>query len=184
MRLLPLDQVQRVLCLGAHADDIEIGCGGTLLKLAGRNPRLEVTWVVLSADAARATEARCSAQRLLPGVAEGSLRIETFPDCCFPAAWSELKQYFADLARELVGDRSPDLVFTHRLDDRHQDHRLTAELTWNAFRDHLILEYEIPKFEGDLGQPNRFVALDEQHFEAKLKILAECFPSQTIALVP
>ncbi len=174
---LPLTNLTNVLCLGAHSDDIEIGCGGTLLKLKKLNPQLKVTWVVFSSTAERKKEALESA-RLFLSSTESDVHVKSFSDRYFPSQWKELKDCFSGLAASLVGDLDPDLIFTHRLEDRHQDHRVISELTWNAFRDHQIMEYEIPKFEGDLGQPSVYVPLATSLVDEKIKILMECFPSQ------
>lgn len=163
-----------MLCLGAHSDDVEIGCAGTLLRLAERPEALHVRWVVFSGDRERAREARESAARL---VEEGdSLKVDVhdFRDGFFPEHWAEIKETFEDLKQE----REPDLVFTHRLEDRHQDHRTIADLTWNTFRNHLILEYEIPKYEGDLGEPNAYVPLSAETARRKADHLSKAFPSQ------
>ena len=168
--------IRSVLCIGAHADDIEIGCGGTILKLLATHRDFSIRWVVLSADGARADEARMSAERFLQG-AGGTSRVDVagFEDASFPYAdGPALKRYF----RELTASCTPDLVFTHRREDLHQDHRFVAELTWQHFRDHMILEYEIPKYEGDLGQPSVFVPLPETFAEAKIDALVSAFPSQ------
>src|SRR5690606_39543589 len=138
----PLHRACTVLCLGAHSDDIEIGCGGTLLSLVASRPDLKVHAVVFSAEGRRGDEARASFYALLPATVQKRLELHTFPDTCFPFAGMEIKRVFRKLQQEVV----PDLIFTHRADDAHQDHRLISELTWNAFRDHLILEYEIPKY--------------------------------------
>jgi LmbE family N-acetylglucosaminyl deacetylase len=160
--------------MGAHADDIEIGCGGTVLQWLARQPDLEVTWVVWSANGERRAEAERSAEAFLQGGRRTRVLLESYRDTLFPADWEAIKQRMARIAQET----SPDLVFTHRLEDRHQDHRLLAELTWNAFRQQIVLEYEIPKFEGDLGQPNLFVPLDDSAARRKLALLSEQFPSQ------
>jgi LmbE family N-acetylglucosaminyl deacetylase len=175
MNRLHFDRLRTILCLGAHADDIEIGCGGTLLALLAACPSLRVHWVVLSADELRAEEARQSARRILGAAAhEARIQVEGFRDAFFPYPGTEIKEYFQMLRTQV----EPDLIFTHRREDLHQDHRLVAELTWNAFRQHLILEYEIPKYEGDLGQPNVFVPLAEPVARAKVEHLLEAFPSQ------
>jgi LmbE family N-acetylglucosaminyl deacetylase len=174
MQLLRFDKLQTILCLGAHSDDIEIGCGGTLMKLLSENPNLDVHWGVFSADGARATEAKASADAILASARSNRVLLHSFPDTCFPFVGLEIKEQF----RKLQGEVAPDLIFTHRLDDRHQDHRLLAELTWNAFRNHLILEYEIPKYEGDLGAPNFFVPLDEAACLRKCDHIMKHFPSQ------
>jgi LmbE family N-acetylglucosaminyl deacetylase len=158
----------RVLAIGSHADDIEIGCGGTLLRLAREVEELEVHWVVLSAAGERAEEARASAAAF-----GAEVEIQGFRDAFFRYG-GEVKEFF----EELKGRVEPDIVFTHHDADRHQDHRLVAELTWNTFRDHLILEYEIPKYDGDLGAPNVFVPLEEQSAQRKVELLLESFPSQ------
>jgi LmbE family N-acetylglucosaminyl deacetylase len=165
----------RVLALGAHADDIEIGCGGTLLRLVEEHPNLTVDWLVLSGDGERAGEAAESGAAFLDGAAAARIAVERFRDGFFPYAGALVKEFF----EQLKGRVTPDLVLTHRLEDRHQDHRLVAELTWNTFRDHLILEYEIPKYEGDLGQPNLYVPLRRRHCERKVELLLKHFPSQS-----
>jgi len=164
----------RVLALGAHADDVEIGCGGTILRLISEHRGLAVDWVVLSGDADRGTEAADSAAAFLDGAAEQRVAIERFRDGFLPYDGAAVKERFERLKSEVV----PDVIFTHRLEDRHQDHRLVAELTWNTFRDHLILEYEIPKYEGDLGHPNLFVPLAAELCERKVELLRKGFPSQ------
>jgi LmbE family N-acetylglucosaminyl deacetylase len=163
-----------VLALGAHADDIEIGCGGTLLRLAAEYPELEVHWVVLSGSPERAAEARASADAYLAGIAKRRIVTETFRDGFFPYEGASVKEFF----ERLKGEVSPDLILTHRRGDLHQDHRLVAELTWNTFRNHLILEYEIPKYDGDLGTPNFFVHLDDEICDRKTALLMEHFASQ------
>ena len=145
-----------ILCIGSHADDLEIGCGGTMLKLIAAHRNLTVRWVVFSGNGEREVEARRSAGKFLEG-AEGHIEVKMFRDGFFPYVGYEIKQCF----EELKGRCSPDLIFTHYREDRHQDHRLISDLTWNTFRDHFILEYEIPKYDGDLGSPNFFVHLDE-----------------------
>lgn len=163
-----------VLCLGAHSDDLEIGCGGTLMALVASQPQVRVDWVVFSASDARAAEARAGAACVLRGAARISVTVEAFRDGFFPYVGDEVKEYFEGLK-----DRcSPDLIFTHHRDDRHQDHRLIAELTWNTFRDHLILEYEIPKYDGELGAPNLFVPLDESTCRRKVRAITDTFQTQ------
>ncbi len=157
-----------VLVIGAHADDIELGCGGTLLRLARAAPELELTWVVLSANGARRDEALAGAQAFGAATTE----IRDFEDA-FLKYGREVKDYFETLKRF-----EPDVVLTHTDNDRHQDHRLACELTWNTFRDHLILEYEIPKYDGDLGTPNVFVPIDEELAALKVEALLGSFPSQ------
>jgi LmbE family N-acetylglucosaminyl deacetylase len=163
------------LFVGAHCDDIEIGCGATVRKLVARYPDAEYSWVVLTSDPVRAEEAHASARSLLTGAtATTNVEVKDFRDGFLPYSGSEVKEYFEILKRELA----PELVFTHYRLDAHQDHRLTAELTWNTFRDHFILEYEIPKFDGDLGAPNVFVAVSETEGAEKIQMLMENFPSQ------
>ncbi|MDA0658335.1 MAG: PIG-L family deacetylase [Planctomycetota bacterium] len=167
-------KVQRILCIGAHADDIEIGCGGTILRILHENPLCEVHWIVLSAAKERRVEAAASADAFLAGAVRKEIRQYEFSDRFFPAEVREIKQAFFETREEFC----PDLVFTHRIEDRHQDHRCVAECTWNTFREQLILEYEIPKYEGDLGQPNFFVELNREICQRKISLLMEHFPSQ------
>ena len=167
-------QVRRLVCLGAHADDIEIGCGGTLLSLNAAQPQLEIVWVVLSGDPRRAEEARRSHGDFCRGAGATEFIAGGFSDSFFPYEGRELKQFFHELSAKL----SPDLIFTHARADRHQDHRTVAEFTWNAFRGRTILEYEIPKWEGDLGQPNLYVPIAEEVAERKVAALLEHFPTQ------
>jgi LmbE family N-acetylglucosaminyl deacetylase len=164
----------RILALGAHADDIEIGCGGTVLHLIERGLTAAVTWVVFSGTGARADEAQASGAAFLEGVQERDIMVHAFRDGFFPYGGGAIKDAFEQLKREV----DPDLVLTHRGDDAHQDHRLVAELTWNTFRNHLILEYEIPKYDGDMGRPNLFVPLDERTYQRKVELLRKHFPSQ------
>lgn len=163
-----------ILFLGAHSDDIEIGCGGTILRLIDEFLQLRVFWVVFGADGPRAEEARKSADLFLSGAVEKQVFIKSFRDGYYPYNGAEIKDYF----EELKNQASPDLIFTHYRYDRHQDHRLIEELTWNTFRDHLILEYEIPKYDGDLGRPNYYVCLDEAMTSKKTDYLREAFASQ------
>ncbi len=165
----------RILCLGAHSDDIEIGCGGTILRLLSERPGSSVQWVVFSADDRRDAEARSSAQDFLAAAAQSEVEVFRFAESYFPTWWSDIKRAFEELK---TGPR-PDLVLTHRRHDDHQDHRTVGELTWNTFRDHLILEYEIPKYEGDLGQPNVYVPLSDEIAERKVTLLAQHFGSQS-----
>jgi LmbE family N-acetylglucosaminyl deacetylase len=164
----------RVLCLGAHADDIEIGCGGLLLRLIRGFSKIEIDWVVFSGQAKREKEARRSATVFLKGAGRQRVSIKHFRDGFFPYQGAKIKQVFERLKRETA----PDLVLTHYREDRHQDHRLLSDLTWNTFRDHWILEYEIPKFDGDLGTPNCFVPLDRGTCVRKVKHLESVFGSQ------
>lgn len=161
------------LLLGAHSDDIEIGCGGTLLGLVSNYPRARYVWVTFSADNQRETETRAAAARLLAGAADVEILVERFRGSFFPYAGAELKNNFESLKRF-----TPDLVFTHFRNDLHQDHRTINELTWNTFRDHAILEYEVPKFDGDLGIPNAYVPLTRAQLTQKCDVLMSCFDSQ------
>ena len=163
-----------VLCLGAHCDDIEIGCGGTILRLLEEHPGLVVHWVVFSATALRREETQRAAGMILAAAADPRITIHGFSDGFFPYVGAEIKKCFEDLKKEV----QPDLIFTHYRHDLHQDHRLIAELTWNTFRDHLILEYEIPKYDGDLGAPGMFAALPQRLCERKVEIILDCFESQ------
>lgn len=162
-----------VLCLGAHADDLEIGCGATILQLLAARRSAVVTWVICSGGETRLREARSAAARFLAGAAEAKTVLLEARDGYFPWDGGALKQSI-----ESLKGVAPDVIFTHRLEDRHQDHRVVAELTWNTFRDHLILEYEIPKFEGDLGHPNCFVPITRQQLDAKCEHLMAAYRSQ------
>lgn len=164
-----------LLCLGAHSDDIEIGCGGTILRLAQEYPDLQVTWVVFSASGPRAVEAETSAKAFLAQVASPQIKLNTFRDGYFPFHGEAIKDYFEALKKEIT---APDLVLTHYHEDLHQDHRLISSLTWNTFRDHLVWEYEIPKYDGDMGNPNMFVQLDETTVRQKATLILQNFPSQ------
>lgn len=164
----------RLLCMGAHSDDIEIGCGGTLLKLLEGYPGSSVTWVVFSSNVQRETEARASAAAFLESAAQSNILVHRFKESYFPHAGAEIKDAF----EELKHSTSPDVVFSHHRNDLHQDHRTIAELTWNTFRNHLILEYEIPKFEGDLGHPGLYVPLSDAQASRKIELLMKHFASQ------
>ena len=164
----------KVLCLGGHSDDIEIGCGGTILRLIDQYPRSEFHWVVFGATGVREAEAQRGAELFAgPGRLQGPL-LKKFRDGFMPFAGAEVKATFEELKQAV----SPDLIFTHSRTDAHQDHRLIAELTWNTFRDHLILEYEIPKYDGDLGQPSVFVPLETEMTQSKVRYIMETFQSQ------
>lgn len=170
----PARRPLRLLCIGAHSDDLEIGCGATVMTwLAGRRAS-EVTWVVLSAEGARAAEARRSARALLARAAASRIVIAAFRDGYLPGQYAEVKDLFEDLKKEV----DPDVVLTHWLQDRHQDHRLAAELTWNTWRNHLVLEYEIPKYEGDLAPPNAYVPVSASVARRKVDHLRRHFSSQ------
>lgn len=162
-----------VLCLGAHSDDIEIGCGGTILRLAEQYPGAVFHWVVFSAIGIREAEARCAATLFVGNSTLKEPLLKTFPDGFMPFVGAEVKEVFEGLKPV-----SPDLIFTHNRADAHQDHRLVAELTYNTFRDHLILEYEIPKYDGDMGRPSTFVPLEPGVYQKKVQHIMEAFQSQ------
>jgi len=174
MRGVKFERVSKVLCLGAHADDIEIGCGGTILRLLSERPGLSILWVVFSAHGSRATEAKRSARCFLKGAGRQKVIVKDFRESFFPFRGEAIKEYF----EELKGMVQPDLVFTHYREDRHQDHRLLSDLTWNTFRDHVILEYEIPKYDGDLGNPNFYVPLEEEICRRKIEQVCRFFQTQ------
>lgn len=165
--------IDRVLAIGCHADDIEIGCGGTLLHLIRSHPGLHVTWVVLAASGMRGEEARASAAAFLRDAAGADVRVYDFRESFLPWTGAEVKDMIEGLKPS-----APDVVFTHLRNDLHQDHRLVCELTWNTFRDHVILEYEIPKYDGDLGHPNVFVPLDRTVLDEKVDLIRTHFTSQ------
>jgi LmbE family N-acetylglucosaminyl deacetylase len=162
-----------VLCLGAHSDDIEIGCGGTLLHLRELYPKMQLHWIVFSGQGVRGDEARRGAE-VFGGQAVTSIDIKSYRDGFLPYLGGEVKEYFEKQKAKV----SPDLIFTHWRGDAHQDHRLVCELTWNTFRDHLILEYEIPKYDGDMGRPNTFVRLSTDTATKKVNQLVDTFQSQ------
>lgn len=163
----------KLLCVGAHSDDIEIGCGATVLQLLGCGRPVEVLWTVFSAHGQRAEEARRSAHRFLEGAACTEVRVHGFRDGFLPWQGAEVKERVEDLKAF-----EPDVVLTHRREDRHQDHRLVSDLCWNTFRQHLILEYEIPKYDGDLGCPNVFVPVSDELRERKVALLESEFGTQ------
>jgi LmbE family N-acetylglucosaminyl deacetylase len=165
--------ITRILCLGAHCDDIEIGCGGTLLSLLEANPGIHVDWVVFSSDEQREPEARAGAAAFLAHADEANVVVKAFRQRFFAYA-AEIKEFFD----ELGASTRPELVFTHFGDDRHQDHRVLSELAYNTFRDHLILEYEIPKWDGDISRPWVYVPLDTSHVERKVETIWNVFESQ------
>ena len=179
MRLLTIDrngspEPLQVVCIGAHADDLEIGCGGTIRQLVQQHPGSVVRWWVLSADDARRREAQDAAQRLLGDVCSLEVSISDFRDGYLAADVGNVKDAFEAFRR----GPEPDLIWTHNRDDRHQDHRLAGDLTWNTWRDHLILEYEIPKWDGDLGQPNFYVPLSSATVQRKVDVLLSSFATQ------
>jgi LmbE family N-acetylglucosaminyl deacetylase len=164
----------QILCLGSHSDDIEIGCGGTLLRLADQYPGCMLHWVVFSATGTRAAEAQRAATLFAGRARLRGPILKTFPDGFMPFVGAEVKAVFEELKQTV----DPDLIFTHNRRDLHQDHRLIAELTWNTFRDHLILEYEIPKYDGDMGQPSLFVPLHTDLYQKKIRYIMDTFQSQ------
>jgi LmbE family N-acetylglucosaminyl deacetylase len=174
LELAPRARPLRILCLGAHPDDIEIGCGGTMLRLLAARPGAIVDWIVFSGAEPRGAEARLGAALFLGSAAEAHVGVHRFRDGFFPHLGGEIKELFEALKEK----PAPDLVFTHHAHDLHQDHRVIAELTWNTFRDQLILEYEIPKYDGGLATPNLFVPLDDAIRRRKVASLMEAFATQ------
>jgi len=164
-----------VLCLGAHADDIEIGCGGTLLYLKGALPRLKFHWVVLSAPGPRRREAEQAAELFTAG-RDKEVFLRNYRDGFFPYDGGEVKEFVEEMKARI----NPDLIFAPSRGDAHQDHRLLAEVTWNTFRNHLILEYEIPKYDGDMGRPNVFVPLETELYQKKVGYVIDAFQSQHV----
>jgi LmbE family N-acetylglucosaminyl deacetylase len=164
----------RILCLGAHSDDIEIGCGGTLLRLLDEYRNSEVHWVVVGSTPERDREAIASAEDFLERAGRRTIVVRNFKESFFPYRGEEIKAFF----EELKATVSPDVVFTHCRHDLHQDHRVVSELTWNTYRNHLVLEYEIAKYDGDLGTPNVFVHLDDAICEKKISLLMTHFETQ------
>jgi len=163
-----------ILFVGAHCDDIEIGCGGTILRLCESIPDADIRWLILSSTETRRREATESANRFLGEKTRDAIRIEAFRDGYLPYLGAQVKDVFEEVKRQIA----PDLIFTHYRHDRHQDHRLVSELTWNTWRNHLILEYEIPKYDGDLGQPNVFIPINAEQVKRKIEIVLECFRTQ------
>jgi LmbE family N-acetylglucosaminyl deacetylase len=163
-----------ILCLGAHCDDIEIGCGGSLLSLLETHPVDFVQWVVFASNEERKQEAITSANAFLKNAKEKEILVFDYRDAFLNYSGMEVKEKFESIKKEI----DPDLIFTHYRDDRHQDHKLLSDFTWNTFRQHLILEYEIPKFDGDLGMPNFFIRLNEEHANKKTQIITDSFKSQ------
>jgi LmbE family N-acetylglucosaminyl deacetylase len=168
------DRPWQVLCLGCHADDIEIGCGGTILRLAREHPEWVFHWVVFSAAGIRAAEAQQSAVQFVDPLRLKGPTLKSFRDGFMPFVGADIKAAFEELKQAV----SPDLIFTHNRKDAHQDHRVIADLTWNTFRNHLILEYEIPKYDGDMGQPGVFVPLTSEICELKVHLIMDSFRSQ------
>ena len=163
-----------ILCLGAHSDDIEIGAGGAILNWIASGAEVSIDWCVLSAPGARADEARASAMDFLQGAARSDIHLGDFRDGYMPAERDAVKDWVEGLKRLTP----PDVVLTHTREDAHQDHRLVSKLTWNTFRDHLILEYEIPKWDGDLGRPNVYAPLTEKTLARKIELLHRHFGTQ------
>jgi len=174
LTLVPNGGKLSILCIGAHSDDIEIGAGGTLLSLMDAGLRLEIMWCVASASGTRSEEARASALDFLAGSSGYAIELGEFPDSYFPSQGRPIKEWLGRIGTRV----RPDLILTHRRDDAHQDHRTINEITWNLFRDHMILEYEIPKWDGDLGQPNTYVPLSENILAKKIHLLMRHFASQ------
>ena len=170
----PADREIAILCIGAHSDDIEIGAGGTILEIASRYPNSRIAWHVLAADGERADEARASAACFTRGFAHAEIQVHDFVDGTFPVQLTAIKR-----ALEKVRDSfTADVVFTHYRDDLHQDHRTVGEVAWQTFRDHLVLEYEILKYDGDIGRPNAYFPVSDSVRREKLEILQEHFASQ------
>jgi LmbE family N-acetylglucosaminyl deacetylase len=178
IKLKPVESTKgafQVLCLGCHSDDIEIGCGGAILQLAAERPEARFSWVVFSADGVRGSEARQGVAQILDASRLTTLMMQPFPDGFMPYVGADIKRVF----EELKHSTSPDVIFTHNRHDAHQDHRLIADLTWNTFRDHLILEYEIPKYDGDMGCPGVFMPLSKDVCEKKVDVIVNTFRSQS-----
>lgn len=174
MNRIQFPSLDTVLCLGAHADDIEIGCGATMLRLVREAPQAKIFWVVFAAHGEREHEARRAAAAFLDGATDPEVITHTFRDGYFPYVGADVKDAFEALKARV----QPDLILTHHGEDQHQDHRVVSELTWNTFRDHPILEYEIPKWDGGLGSPSLFVAVEEDDVKTKIRHLHTHYPSQ------
>lgn len=172
---LPTDRSPLILCIGAHCDDIEIGCAGTLLDLARSRADTRFVWAIFTGDQSRQDEANRSAQSMFPRNLPVELRLHDFPDGRLPYAGTPVK----DAMEKLKSEVQPDLIFCHWSGDSHQDHRFLSELTWNTFRDHLIFEYEIPKYDGDFGNPNVYVSLEPDIREHKIAHILRSYPSQS-----
>jgi len=169
-----LSRVKSAMFIGAHSDDIEIGAGGLLMRLVRESPGVEITYVILSGDATRHNEARNAAAAFTHGCGKLDLRLASFTDRFFPAEQTQIKKYFDQLKL----NTSPQLVICHKASDKHQDHRVVNELVYNTFRAHSILEYEIPKWDGDLSTPNLYVPLSDEIATQKAELLMEHFGSQ------
>jgi LmbE family N-acetylglucosaminyl deacetylase len=164
----------QILCLGCHSDDIEIGCGGSIIRLAEEYPDCVFHWVVFSAIDTRKAEAQHAASQFVDPLRLNGPILKEFPDGFMPFVGADIKCFFEELKRTV----NPTLIFTHNRNDAHQDHRTISDLTWNTFRDHLILEYEIPKYDGDIGQPSIFVPLTSEACETKIRLITDAFHSQ------
>ena len=164
-----------VLCLGAHCDDIEIGCGGTILRLISENKDTNINWIVFASNKERAVEAKKSAQIFLADAIQKDIVIKHYRDSFFPYIGEEIKTFFEEVKKNI----KPDIIFTHYRNDLHQDHRLISELTWNTFRCHFILEYEVIKYDGDLGSPNFIIPIEKQLCKKKIRTIINCFKSQS-----
>ena len=171
---LPKARVARILCVGAHCDDIEIGCAAALLALQAHQRRLEISWVVVSGPPQRRVEAQRAMTMLVRRAARGTLTCGDFRDGFFPAEYGAIKAFFESLKRL----SAPDLIFCHERNDRHQDHRIVNEMVWSTFRDHMVLEYEVPKWDGGLGDPNVYVPVSAAQMRAKLRTLMTAYRSQ------
>lgn len=166
--------VRKILCIGAHSDDIEIGCGGTILQLIESSPKIEIHWVVFCSNPTRALEANRSAKTFLRGARKQTVVVKSFRDGFLPYIGAPVKETFEEIKQTFA----PDLIFTHCRHDLHQDHRMLCELTWNTFRNHMILEYEIPKYDADLRSPNVFVPLSDSIRRKKVRALMRHFGTQ------
>lgn len=175
LNLLDISRIKRIVCLGAHSDDIEIGAGGTILRLLAENPSIEVRWVVFcGANELRRTEAINASEKFLAGCTTKRVEVHAFRDGYLPSQWDEVKDQFELLKKSF----RPDLIFTQFRDDRHQDHRTLSDLAYNTWRDHTILEYEILKYDGDLGRPNFYSPIPAELCDRKVALLMECFGTQ------
>jgi LmbE family N-acetylglucosaminyl deacetylase len=174
LRLPSAGERLSILCLGAHSDDIEIGAGATLLRWIASGAELHVTWCVLGAAGEREGEARRSAAAFVSGAAKSEVEALGFKDSFFPEQGERIKQWF----ETIKGRIEPDIILTHSRDDAHQDHREVCRHTWSTFRDHLVLEYEIPKWDGDLSRPNLYVPVSAADMERKIELLMTHFGTQ------
>ena len=174
IKLFEINKKPKILCLGAHSDDIEIGCGGTILRFVEELPEAQFRWIVFSGNKKRAKEALQGASTFLKKIKSKQINIYSFKESYFPFIGAKIKDTFERLKNEF----NPDIIFTHYLNDAHQDHKLISHLTWTTFRDHLIFEYEIPKYEGDLDTPNLYVKLDELLVQRKINYLTNIFQTQ------